>query len=1233
MNIQPRKVTPEEFNYSLKIIKNEMMNIFMGKKCSGTTIYNEIFMVTMSTRYQDFYNFLGDFFYELAKDLRHKMVKIILGSNDNILKGNDFYNFDDYNDNKEKVDVLHKNEKSYKNNLLHKRERTTTENKHDSYPNLNHDDINTSIDDENFYEAKTLPGIYTYQFGRFKKLVEIMSQLCDFSELYGMKTKNIKTHAFAIWEKAVLSYIENVSGQSLAMYLVNNIKMPQLNSTHNNSFNSFSHDSNKSIETNSNSSSETFKSSVFPPEFFYDNDFVKNRQIFLSIESFRNIVLESEPLSYYKRKYERPAINRISQYYKELRDLLLKENKETKDIYTKVDNTDQSLVNNTDGEHSQNIKFIYQFVSYLKFSMRVMRYEMKRKEFLFLPESYDIFRNSLERILFIDTKEKLEKGFKEILSNDIQKFIQIINSETINQNFNNTEEISNTGETKTYIDVNTKERDVYEKLYKTDLNKLFFIRKIFEDFSEISLQTVEIIRDVFKKCIEEILNQDFFSKNNKYQPQCNFNELNNNYNTINNDLNIYNNRNNDRLNDNNINLDKDDYIEKIYHFYHDIKILIDLFFFGDNTFKTIFNDLLKDNLNKSIELTEKLALFSHSRMYLAMKISIGKEKICKIRILYQKLKNAIENKELERCLKETDNEFKIKIDKTYKGLENKIKNVKHHHSYITSNENISEFYANEFLGNISDESSIDLSPKKDLICDKFYKRSIERDEIIKDILILLPSKDKFESQYHNYMSKRLLEYNYDYEKEQNFILKMKNLLSNEFIRKAFRMFRDINFSINFNQRVLTKIINDLEIQKFYKNNSIFYNQTLIKNEPNHDTNNSINDKSIKENEKINKECYNQKLKMKTRYSRGGHINLYNQIDNYSKNEIKVNSKSYVRPMNNDLDNDFNKNFNNQQNKPFKNYCSQNNNLKNNLLGNQSSDNKIDLLYSTPFFISILTQCIWPIDFVNNKDLIIPPELEIFYSKIKENYKSEFKKRKLIWIYELGYVEIVICTDKEYQVRMNLYQYSILRLFNEYDALGFDDILKMTGMNNDECFCVVDSLLFQGFLLKIDNEDYRRIIDKNVNLNDKKKNQERKYKVANLNDNNKMNNNNLNNNSNSMNNILTNIIDDYYKFNTNFFSESQQLNVADIKFYKKEKIKKEKINVDIILSSIISKIMKKEKEIEHKSLIKLIEKKISRDYYEIKNCFKIEISRLMNIFKSLVDKGVIEINDDIVFYVP
>lgn len=888
-----------------------------------------------------------------------------------------------------------------------------------------------------------------------------------------------------------------------------------------------------------------------------------------------------------------------------------------------------------------------------------MKYEMKRKEFLFLPQSYEKFKNYLENILFIETKEFLESGFKDILARDIEKFLMIIDPEKDkNQEFANLvndmdllKDDLNSRLMSDDVNLRLKNYDVNLMLMNDDLNSLFFTRKLFEDFSEISETTISIIRCVFKKYINEFINREILFADNQSRSTTN-------------PILGYLSTENAKLNESDT---MENCIERIYHFYHDFNILIDLFFFSDKRSFVILTDLLKENLNKEVpvkenkmketefnlngdvqvfDFSEKLAKFSHSRIYSPMKIEIKQAKIDKIRFIYQKLNEAYMNRVIEK------HENGINSRREYEQIYGNNLPINHtvQHQPMPSNlcrmyDNLSEIYDNCFpdylfgdqfmsskVKNNSKLSSIGKNINNKRLVNRIgnrysenslYSRSTERDDIIEDLLILIPIKDKFEKEYLKYMSKRLLDYNYVYEKEQEFILKMKNVLSTEFSRKAIKMFKDINFSINFNKRTLNKIKGDDEIRAIYLNSSIFYNGMFI-------------DKDSK-----TKGCFNNGFETQRRFKNSGYINFYSQRNSHVKNcrdrpkSNEENYLSYSQPMRTQgqhkvatidrLVDDYTNKFigTDDINNINNNNCITSESNVDLIFKNPSDEKnkKHAVLYNTPFYISILSQCVWPIELTDSKNLDVPAEIDLFFSKIEHNYRREFPNRTLNWIYELGYVEIVIETDKMYTVRMNIFHYVVLRLFNDHDYLEIDDVLKLSGMKKDDCLCVVESLVYAGFLVNIRKNECEEI--QQGGDHDDKNNNPKEI--------NNPKGGNMKNSSNPKKPITSNA--QVLTFNSNFTAPFQHINLADLKFDQRKRAQNEKINIELVLSTVIARIMKREKEIPIKKAIRMIEKEINEKHYEIKSCFKMDMSKVQEIFASLCDKGVIELNDDIVFYVP
>lgn len=93
-----------------------------------------------------------------------------------------------------------------------------------------------------------------------------------------------------------------------------------------------------------------------------------------------------------------------------------------------------------------------------------------------------------------------------------------------------------------------------------------------------------------------------------------------------------------------------------------------------------------------------------------------------------------------------------------------------------------------------------------------------------------------------------------------------------------------------------------------------------------------------------------------------------------------------------------------------------------------------IISGTEFSIEVLTNGTWPA--LEPPPLELPRELKSCADKFTLWYKNANNNKQLTWLYSNGSVEIgLLYTEKKYQLTCNVFQASILCLFND----GITDI--------------------------------------------------------------------------------------------------------------------------------------------------------------------------------------------------
>ncbi|KAM0675000.1 Cullin-1 [Gurleya vavrai] len=128
-----------------------------------------------------------------------------------------------------------------------------------------------------------------------------------------------------------------------------------------------------------------------------------------------------------------------------------------------------------------------------------------------------------------------------------------------------------------------------------------------------------------------------------------------------------------------------------------------------------------------------------------------------------------------------------------------------------------------------------------------------------------------------------------------------------------------------------------------------------------------------------------------------------------------------------------------------------------------------------FFVTILTQCNWPLsDSQKVENVILPDELKNYYTKFIDFYKYMYSDRRLTLNNDLGYVDIEINTDKIYNIRLNLYQYIILEKFNHQNSYSIEKLANLTNIKSiiiKEIINVLSSLIIKKKNLYFFNDKF------------------------------------------------------------------------------------------------------------------------------------------------------------------
>lgn len=146
---------------------------------------------------------------------------------------------------------------------------------------------------------------------------------------------------------------------------------------------------------------------------------------------------------------------------------------------------------------------------------------------------------------------------------------------------------------------------------------------------------------------------------------------------------------------------------------------------------------------------------------------------------------------------------------------------------------------------------------------------------------------------------------------------------------------------------------------------------------------------------------------------------------------------------------------------FRKYVKMIKDIELSLLFNEEMQNNTLLVKSeidknSTCFVTILNYSAWSIDDKENtRVLTLPIEFESYRTQVDAEYIKKYPERTLIWIWDKGFVEIALETDKEYIFRLNILQYIVLRAVQDSEGISLVNISEVTVLTIDE----VDGLLY------------------------------------------------------------------------------------------------------------------------------------------------------------------------------
>ena len=236
--------------------------------------------------------------------------------------------------------------------------------------------------------------------------------------------------------------------------------------------------------------------------------------------------------------------------------------------------------------------------------------------------------------------------------------------------------------------------------------------------------------------------------------------------------------------------------------------------------------------------------------------------------------------------------------------------------------------------------------------------------------------------------------------------------------------------------------------------------------------------------------------------------------------------------------------------------------------NEYIDNiKIDLSYN--FSTNVITYGSWPT--FRNEKLILPQEMSNSINIYSTYYNQMKPNHKLTWAHQKDIVHLNgNFNDVEYTIICNIYQALVLLLFNSNNGIDYYTILKDTGIGEDIIKKILHSLTCT------------------------------KYKLL------KKSNNN---------NVISN--NETFYINDNFKQNNKRLKLLCPSLNIKNKLKENKVNIDrtLLIDSVIVRIMKSRKTLNHNELVSQIISQI--------NIFSPDILMIKQRIESLIERDYLE----------
>ncbi|EOB14018.1 Cell division control protein 53 [Nosema bombycis CQ1] len=229
---------------------------------------------------------------------------------------------------------------------------------------------------------------------------------------------------------------------------------------------------------------------------------------------------------------------------------------------------------------------------------------------------------------------------------------------------------------------------------------------------------------------------------------------------------------------------------------------------------------------------------------------------------------------------------------------------------------------------------------------------------------------------------------------------------------------------------------------------------------------------------------------------------------------------------------------------------------------------------------LLTQCAWPFEY-SPLNLRLPDD----FIKITQLEEKRNKKKRLYWLWEYSTVLLEI---NQKEIRVNFLQFLILNLFNTQKSISKEEIIKFTKITGKTLEWVILSLIRSELIMEIFEEGGGYGNNKN---------------------------NGHHNNTNQHENQVFYVLS----------SRPHKNNPYDY-FIKENLLKDHEVNRIIYYQSLISRILKKNREIKSNELKGILIKNHT-------DRFDLDKEEVKKGLKGLIEKGVIEEEGGVLKYVP